>query len=218
MESHRYWRYSKTLPTKLYWILFQIEDLRQVVETAKRILTKEKLDKQLTGQTSTSLFMNIRDGTERKVSFNARDELGDKIEKLTVMMSRLTAKDRNEKRPSNPKYIKVEFITPRVRIGPIIKDVIRIEVVGQTAETEDNMETISLDKTIDTTIFERTLEDMEDKTVEENIGIIGAILIIEAGIDQEKGHSQGIIATIGIDVQVIADQDQCLELVLIETG
>ena len=62
----------------MYWILFPIEDLRQVVETAKRILTKEKLDTQLTGQTSTSPFMNIRDETERKVLFNARDVLGEK--------------------------------------------------------------------------------------------------------------------------------------------
>ena len=77
--------FKNTLPTKLYWILFPIEDLRQAVETAKRILTKEKLDKQLTGQTSTSPFMNVRDGTERKVSFNASDELGDKIDKLTVI-------------------------------------------------------------------------------------------------------------------------------------
>ena len=95
-----------TLPTKLYWILFPIEDLRQAVETAKRILTKEKLDKQLTGQTSTSPCMNIRDGTERKVSFNARDDLGDKIDKLTVMMSRLAAKDSNEKRPFKPQIYK----------------------------------------------------------------------------------------------------------------
>ena len=122
------------------------------------------------------------------------------------------------KDPSNPKYIKVEVLTPRVRIGPIIKEVIRIEVVGQTVEIEDNMEIIGLDKTIDSTIFERTLEDMEDKTVEENIGIIGAILIIEVGIDQEKGHSQGIMATIGIEVQVIVDQVQGLALLLIETG
>ena len=71
--------FRNTLPTKLYWILFPIEDLRQAVETAKRILTKEKLDKQLTGQSSASLFMNIRDGTERRVSFSARDELGDKL-------------------------------------------------------------------------------------------------------------------------------------------
>ena len=67
--------FKNTLPTKLYWILFPTEDLRQAIETAKRILTKEQLGKQLSGQTSTSPFMNIRDGTDRKVSFNARDEL-----------------------------------------------------------------------------------------------------------------------------------------------
>ena len=89
--------FKNTLPTKLYWILFPIEDLRQTVETAKRILTKEKSDKQLTGQSSASPFMNIRDGTERRVSFSTRDELGDKIDKLTVAMSRLAAKDNHEK-------------------------------------------------------------------------------------------------------------------------
>ena len=41
--------FKSTLPTKLYWILFSIEDIRQTVETAKRIFTKEKLHKQLTG-------------------------------------------------------------------------------------------------------------------------------------------------------------------------
>ena len=41
--------FKNTLPTKLYWILFPIEDLRQAVDTAKRVLAKEKLDKQLTG-------------------------------------------------------------------------------------------------------------------------------------------------------------------------
>ena len=76
--------FKNTLPTKLYWILFSIENLRQAVYTVKRILTKEKLDKQLTGQTSTSPFISVDDGTERKVSFNTRDELGDKIDKLPV--------------------------------------------------------------------------------------------------------------------------------------
>ena len=79
--------------------MFPIEDLRQAVETAKRILTKEKLDKQLTGQTSASPFMSIREGTNRKVSFDTRDEIGDKIYTLTVMLGNLAAKDNNEKRP-----------------------------------------------------------------------------------------------------------------------
>ena len=94
------------MPTKLYWVLFPIENLRQAVETAKRILTKEKLDRQLTGQTSTSLFMNIRDGNDRRVSFNTRDELGDKIDKLTVMMSKLVAKECHERKPFKPQIYK----------------------------------------------------------------------------------------------------------------
>ena len=42
--------FKHTLPTKLYWVLFPIDLLRQVVETTKRILTKEKIDRQLAGQ------------------------------------------------------------------------------------------------------------------------------------------------------------------------
>ena len=98
--------FKNTLPTKLYWILFPIDDLRQAVDTAKRIRTKEKLDKQLTGQTSTSPFMSIREGTDKRVSFSTRDELGDKIDKLTMVMSKLAAKDNHERRPFRPQIYK----------------------------------------------------------------------------------------------------------------
>ena len=50
--------------------------------------------------------MNIRAETERKVSFNATDELGDKIDKLTAMMGRLAMKDSNDKRPFKPQIYK----------------------------------------------------------------------------------------------------------------
>ena len=96
--------FKNTLPTKLYWILFPIEDLRQAVDTAKRILTKEKLDKQLTGQTSP--FMSVRDGTDRRVSFNTREELDNKIDKLTMKMSKLATKDSNERKPFKPQIYK----------------------------------------------------------------------------------------------------------------
>ena len=52
--------------------------------------------------------------------------------------------------------------------------------------------------------------------VEEDIEIIGAMIIIEAGIGPEKEYSQGFMVTIGIEVPVIVDQGQDLELVLIE--
>ena len=105
-EPHILEVFKYTLPTKLYWILFPIEDLRQVVDMTKRILTKEKLDKQLTGQTSTSPFMSVKDGTDRRVSFNTRKELGDKIDKLTVVMSKLAAKDSYERKPFKPQLYK----------------------------------------------------------------------------------------------------------------
>ena len=46
--------FKNTLPAKLYWVLFPIEDLRQAVETATGILTKEKIDRQLAGQSSST--------------------------------------------------------------------------------------------------------------------------------------------------------------------
>ena len=42
--------FKNTLPNRLYWVLFPTEYLRQAVETAKRILTKEKIDWKLSGQ------------------------------------------------------------------------------------------------------------------------------------------------------------------------
>ena len=76
------------------------------MDTAKRILTKEKLDKQLTGQTATNPFMSIKEGTDKRVSFNTRDKLGDKIDKLTVVMSKLVAKDSHKRRSFKPQIYK----------------------------------------------------------------------------------------------------------------
>ena len=45
-------------------------------------------------------------GWKGKCHFNARDELGDKIDKLTVVTSRLAAKDSHEKRPFKPQIYK----------------------------------------------------------------------------------------------------------------
>ena len=37
--------------------------------------------------------MSIRDGQNRKVSFDTREELGDKIDKLAVMIGKLATRD-----------------------------------------------------------------------------------------------------------------------------
>ena len=41
--------FKNTLPTRLYWVLFSLADLQLAVETVKRILRKDKMDRQLAG-------------------------------------------------------------------------------------------------------------------------------------------------------------------------
>ena len=48
---------QNTLPTRLYPILFPIDNLRDMITTAKRVMIKEKIDRQKTGQSSTTPFM-----------------------------------------------------------------------------------------------------------------------------------------------------------------
>ena len=102
MDSHiiRLWQTTgvegvqNALPAKLYWVLFPIEDLRQAVETAERILAKEKIDRQLAGQSSLVAFMNIKDGyISKKATFGTQDSLDEKIDRLTSLMNKLTARD-----------------------------------------------------------------------------------------------------------------------------
>ena len=85
------------------------------------------------------------------------------------------------KDPLNPKYIRVE-----VRIGLIIREVIR---TGQIVGTGDSIQVVGPDRTIEIAILEETLEDMVDKTIEEDIEMINKVITIETGTDQEKGHS-----------------------------
>ena len=100
--------FKNTLQLTLYWVLFTIEDLRLTIKTAKRILTKEKIDRQLVGKSSSTPFMNIRDGYNSKevVTFDTQDRLDDKLDKIRSMMSKLTAQGSNQKRQFKPKLPK----------------------------------------------------------------------------------------------------------------
>ena len=51
-------------------------------------------------------FMSVRDRTNRRVSFNTREELGNKIDKLTMIMSKLAVKDSNGRKPFKPQIYK----------------------------------------------------------------------------------------------------------------
>ena len=78
--------FKNTVPNRLYWVLFSIDNLHDAVETAKRFLTKEKIDRQMTGRSSTS-FMKLIDKKRKSVTFDARDALEKTSENMERMMA-----------------------------------------------------------------------------------------------------------------------------------
>ena len=68
--------FKNTPPIRLYWVLFPLEELGQAVEMAKRILTKEEIDRRLVSQSSSTPFVNIQDrynNGKKVVSFDTQD-------------------------------------------------------------------------------------------------------------------------------------------------
>ena len=56
-------------------------------------MTKEKIDRQLSVHSSSTPFLSIKDNHSRMVKFDTGHELGDRIDKLTVMIGKLVARD-----------------------------------------------------------------------------------------------------------------------------
>ena len=91
-------------------MLYQINDLKVAVETAKRLLTKEQIDKQKTGQSSVSLFMKVSQQNSKKsekgVTFSAMETIkrhGNSIDKLTSLMNKLDMKLEKREAQYRPK-------------------------------------------------------------------------------------------------------------------
>ena len=86
--------FKNTVPNRLYWVLFSIENLHEAVEIAKQFLTKEKIDRQITGQ-STTPFMKLTDKKRKTVTFDARDTLkmtSQNMERMTALMDKMYIK------------------------------------------------------------------------------------------------------------------------------
>ena len=65
--------FKNTLPNRLYYLLYKVDNLNAMIKTAKRNLSKEKLDRQKTGQSPAIPFMKANHEkskkSERGVSF-----------------------------------------------------------------------------------------------------------------------------------------------------
>ena len=86
--------FKNTVPNSLYWVLFPMNNLCEAVETAKRFLTNEKIDRKMTGQSMTP-FMKLHDKKRKTVSFDTRDVLertSENMEQMTALMDKMYIK------------------------------------------------------------------------------------------------------------------------------
>ena len=104
-EPHILELFKNTLPCKLYWVLFSINNLRDAVDAVKRVLTKEKIDKQLSGQTgATTPFMKVGNvpHLSKKVSLNAHNPIRKQLESLTSMVYNMSIQKEENNRLFKP--------------------------------------------------------------------------------------------------------------------
>ena len=106
--------FKNTLPSRLYYMVYNINNLREAVETAKHMLTKEQMDACKAGHTNSSPFMKVgpQNPKKRGVTFNAIETIqkqGDSIDKLASLMNELSSK--LDKRGKPPPY------KPRIHPG-----------------------------------------------------------------------------------------------------
>ena len=84
--------------------MFPIDNLHDAVETAKRFLTKEMIDRQMTGQSSTP-FMKLTEKKRKSVTFDAKDALektSENMERMTALMDKMYIKLEQKDVPYKP--------------------------------------------------------------------------------------------------------------------
>ena len=96
-EPHILEVFKNTLPSRLYYMVYNMDNLREAVETTKCMLTKEQIDGHKSGQSVASPFMKVNQQNPKRkdVSFNTTETVqkqGDSIGKLTSLMNELNSK------------------------------------------------------------------------------------------------------------------------------
>ena len=118
MEKCRFWKISKT-PFCTHFTLINVNNLRDAIDLAKRVLMKEKLDRQLTGQSSTP-FMRVTSNdnysmptsNKRGVTFNAMETLernSNSIDKLMSLISNMKMTIDRKQSPYKPRIYQVDL-------------------------------------------------------------------------------------------------------------
>ena len=112
-EMHILENFKNTLPYQLYLTLNNVNNLRDAIDLAKRVLTKEKLDRQLIGQTSTPFMKatinnscSTQNNFKRGVTFDVMETLernSNCIDTLTSLVNDMKMTMNRKQAPYKPR-------------------------------------------------------------------------------------------------------------------
>ena len=112
-EMHILENFKNTLPYRLYSTLINVNNLRDAIDLAKRVLAKEKLDRQLTGQSSTPFLKpssndshSLQNHHKKGVTFDVMETLernSDCIDRLTSLVGNMNMTMDRKQSPFKPK-------------------------------------------------------------------------------------------------------------------
>ena len=185
-------------------------------------IIKKKINRQLPGQSSSTPFISIQDSHSRKVSFDTREELGDHIYKLAVMIGKLATRDSGSVRQLKPQIYQGRgrgqnrgnyYRHNYDQWGYQNKH--RSDSGDSTDRTEVGL---GMSKLIGEVISGVTWGILTDKIAEEIIEIITEMTVLtEAGTGLGKGHFPETLVAIEIGVQATVGPGQDQEQAQIET-
>ena len=187
--------FKNTLPSKLYWILFSINNLRDAVDAAKRVLMKGKSDRQLSGQSGTTTpFMKVGDvhHSNKTVSFNAHNPIREQLDSLSSMVYNMSIHKEDNKRPfklqihqKKKRGQNRQNFGDRNRSYSRDKDKTLDPTIGDNHKT-DNVDVTVVEKVTDikAMIIEMTVWTEGDKTLEEASAMTD--MTIGIGVGREK--------------------------------
>ena len=121
--------------------------MHDAIETVKRFLTKEKIDRQMTGQGSTP-FMKLSDKKRKSVTFETKEALektSENMERMTVLIDKMYIKLKQKDVLISLRYIKE--VEDRIRdrlVEEIIGEEIgpSVEIIMKAIEDMDVVEVI----------------------------------------------------------------------------
>ena len=178
--------FKNTLLYRLYLTLINVNNLRDTIDLAKGVLIKEKLDRQLTGQSSTP-FMKASSNDDHSpqnhhkkgVTFDAMEMLernGDCIDRLTSLVSDMKMTMDRKQSLTNQRYIRVgpgikmhvnkilhQEIDPLVEeeIKVVIEGITTIEIIiGQIIEIDQEPDGTTIGQVIGAIIIRITIDEV----------------------------------------------------------